>query len=54
MEGSFASFMACVEESIKERDGNQFEKGLDSKVKLAIYKTFGKKFNIEYIFAWSW
>ena len=30
-EDSLASFMACVEESIKERD-NEFEKGLDSKV----------------------
>ena len=38
--------MACVEESIKERDNKEFEKGLDSKVKLAMYKTFGK--NIEY------
>ena len=33
-EGSLASFMACVEESIKERDNKEFGKGLDSKVKL--------------------
>ena len=52
-EGSLASFMACVEESIKERDNEEFEKGLDIKVNLAMYKTFGK--NIEYKdFAWSW
>ena len=43
-EGSLAFFMACVEESIKERDNMEFEKGLDNKVK---YKTFGK--NIEYL-----
>ena len=45
-EGSVASFMACVEESIKERDNKEFEKGLESKIKLVVYKTFGK--NIEY------
>ena len=38
--------MACVEESIKERDRKVFEKGLDSEVKLSMYKTFGK--NIEF------
>ena len=43
-EGSLVSFMACVEEGIKEK--KEFEKGLDSKVKLAMYRTFGK--NIEY------
>ena len=35
-EGSLVSFMACVEESIKEKDKKMFEKGLDSEVKLAI------------------
>ena len=45
-EGSVASFMACVEESIEERHNKEFEKGLESKIKLAMYKTFGK--NIEY------
>ena len=35
-EGSLASFMACVEESIKERNNKEFKKGLDSKVKLAM------------------
>ena len=39
------SFMACVKESIKERDNKEFEKGLHSKVKLAMYIKFEK--NIE-------
>ena len=29
-----ASFLACIEESISEREGKQFEEGLNSKVKL--------------------
>ena len=33
-ESSLASFLACIEESISEREGKQFEKGLNSKVKL--------------------
>ena len=37
--------MSCVVDSIRERDNRDFEKGLDSKVKLEMYKTFGK--NIE-------
>ena len=49
-EGSLASFMACVEESIKEMIIRSWKKDLDSKVKLAMYKTliliFGK--NIKY------
>ena len=39
--------MTCVEESIKERDNKEFEKGLDSKVELAMYKIFGE--NIDYL-----
>ena len=35
--------MACIEESISEREGKQFEEGLNSKVKLDMYKRFGKK-----------
>ena len=31
--------MACAEENIKKRDNKEFEKGLDGKVKLALYKT---------------
>ena len=45
-ESSLASFRSYVEESVKERDNREFEKGLDSKVKLAMYKTFGK--NVEF------
>ena len=38
--------MACVEESIKERDNKEFEKGLESKVKLAMYKMFWQEYRI--------
>ena len=31
-ESSFASFLACIEESISAREGRQFEVGLNSKV----------------------
>ena len=41
-ESSLASFLACIEESISEREGKQFEEGLNSKVKLDMYKRFGK------------
>ena len=38
-----ASFMACVEEEcISERESTQFEEGLNTKVKLDIYRRFGK------------
>ena len=30
-ESLLASFLACIEESISEREGRQFEEGLDSK-----------------------
>ena len=33
-ENSLSSFLACIEESISEREGRQFEEGLNSKVKL--------------------
>ena len=45
-ESSLASFMACIDECIREREYSVFEEGLNSKVKLTIYKTFGK--NVEY------
>ena len=35
-------FMAYVEECISERESRKFEEGLNSKVKLDIYKRFGK------------
>ena len=41
-ESSLVSFLACIEESISEREGRQFEEGLNSKVKLDMYKRFGK------------
>ena len=34
--------MACVEECISERESRKFEGGLNTKVKLDIYKWFGK------------
>ena len=34
--------MACVEECISERKGRKFEEGLNTNVKLDIYKRFGK------------
>ena len=43
-ESSLASFLSCIEESISEREGRQFEEGLNSKVKLA---RFGKE--VEFI-----
>ena len=36
------SFLACVEEFISERESRRFEEGLNTKVKLDIYKRFGK------------
>ena len=38
-----ASFLACIEESISEREGRQFEERLNSKVKLDMYKRFEKE-----------
>ena len=34
--------MACVEECISERENGKFEEGLNIKVKLDMYKRFGK------------
>ena len=39
---SSASFMACVEGCISERESRKFEEGLNTKVKLDMYKRFGK------------
>ena len=41
-DSSSASFLACVEECISERESRRFEEGLNTKVKLDIYKRFGK------------
>ena len=37
-ESSLASFLACIEDSISEWEGKQFEEGLNSEVKLDMYK----------------
>ena len=42
MEIASASFLAYVEECISERESRRFEEGLNTKVKLDIYKRFGK------------
>ena len=41
-DSSSASFLGCVEECISERESRRFEEGLNTKVKLDIYKRFGK------------
>ena len=41
-DSSSASFLACVEECISEKESRRFEEGLNTKVKLDIYKRFGK------------
>ena len=41
-DSSAASFLACVEECISERESRRFEEELNMKVKLDIYKCFGK------------
>ena len=41
-DSSSASFMTCVEECISERESRKFEEGLNTKVKLDMYKRFGK------------
>ena len=41
-ESSLASFFVCIEENISERGGKQFEEGLNSEVKLDMYKRFGE------------
>ena len=41
-DSSSSSFLACVEECISESESRKFEKGLNTKVKLDIYKRFGK------------
>ena len=51
-ESSLASFFACIEESISEREGRQFEEGLNSKEK---YIRFWKEVEFRgYRFSWGW
>ena len=45
-DSSLAAFMLCVEECISEMECRKFEEGLNNKVKLVMYKTFGK--NVEF------
>ena len=40
---SLKSFMACIEDDLREREAEEFRKGLDSKVKLDLYRRFGGK-----------
>ena len=40
---SLKSFMACVEDDLRERETEEFGIGLDSKVKLDLYRRFGGK-----------
>ena len=41
-DSSSAPFLACIEECISEIESSRFEQGLNTKVKLDIYKRFGK------------
>ena len=43
VESSLASYLACIDECICERECRKFEEGLDNKVKLAMYRKFGKR-----------
>ena len=46
--------MASVEECISERESRKFEEGLNTKVKLGMYKCFGKSvYRIQEIFTWN-
>ena len=49
-DSSSASFLACVEECISERESRRFEEGLNTKVKLDIYKRFGKSVELRSIY----
>ena len=44
---SSASFMACVEECISERESRKFKEGLNTKVTLDIYKRYGKSVELK-------
>ena len=39
---SLKSFLGVAGEGIDERESGKFEEGLNSKVKLSLYRTFGK------------
>ena len=42
-DSSAASFIASVEERISEKECKLYDEGLNSKVKLALYRTFSKE-----------
>ena len=42
-DSSLKAFLAMVEESIGEREREKFVEGLNSKVKLTLYKCFGRE-----------
>ena len=53
-DSSSASFLACVKECISERESSRFERGLNTEVKLDIYKQFGKSVKFKkYLHTWS-
>ena len=49
-----SSLKAFAGESISERESKRFEEGLNTKVKLTLYKTFGKAIEFKkYLHAWG-
>ena len=40
---SLKSLTACIEDDLREREAEEFRTGLDSKVKLDLYRRFGGK-----------
>ena len=46
-DSSLKSLMACIEDDLREREAEEFRKGLDSKVKLDLYRRFGGKREFE-------
>ena len=48
---SLKAFLALAGESISERESKRFEEGLNTKVKLTLYKTFGKAIEFKKYFS---
>ena len=46
---SLKVFLALAGESISERESKRFEEGLNTKVKLTLYKIFGKAVEFKYL-----
>ena len=51
-ESSSASFLACAEECISERESRRFEERLNTKVKLYFYKLYGKSVEFKKYITW--